>query len=97
MVDRRIKAGPATAWFKPKTVKAWVSIDEGDLVIRTLDKKESYRPSKIDWFDSRSFRVAEEDTTLQLVFQSPEDAMKIASMIKSNLASVDRQIYGVTS
>jgi len=97
MLDRQMKAGPATAWFRQRTVKAWLSMDEEDLVIRTMDKKESYRPSKLDWIDSRSFRVTEESTTFELVFQGPDPALKIASMIKSNLASTDEGPSRVTS
>jgi hypothetical protein len=96
ILDRQLSAGPATAWFRPRTLKAWLSMDERDIVIRTIDKKESYRPSKIDWIDSRSFRVIEEGTTFQLVFQGPDDAMRIASMIKGNLASADEGISGAT-
>jgi hypothetical protein len=72
-------------------VKAWIRVDEDDLVVRTLWKQEAYRPSGIEWNDNRSFTVAEGKTRFQLVFQSPDDASKMASLIKQSLPQVQEK------
>lgn len=98
IADKQSKAGPAIAWFRPRTVKAWISVDEDDLVVRTLGRKEGYTPTQIQWRDSRSLIVTEgtTSTTFQLVFPSPNDAWK-ASMIKNSFPQVHETIWGAMS
>ncbi len=82
MLDRSIRAGPVRAWFRPRLVKASVYTDEDDLVIHVSVRPEAYRPTRIDWVDSKSLKVTEGETRFQLVFRTPEEALKIASEIK---------------
>jgi hypothetical protein len=87
LFDRRIKSGPATSWFRSRDVKAGVSVEEGELVTNISGTTEAYKVSKLVWIDGKSFKVSEGKSTFQLIFQSPEDAERVASMIRVASAS----------
>ena len=77
------KTGPVRAWFSPRTERVWVKIDEDDFVVRFAGKKESYRPSRLEWVNDAVFNLWEGEISFQLAFESPTDASKVAETIKS--------------
>ena len=88
LYETQMKAGPARAWFRRGLISAWVSVDGEDLVVRTLNKTEAYKPSNIDWTMPRAFTVKEREISFDLVFQSPDDATKFASRMRANMPSI---------
>lgn len=52
-------------------------------MVRLPGKRELYQPSKLEWVNDTSFNPSEEGATFQLVFESRDDASKVAEMIKT--------------
>ena len=87
--DMRIRAGPARGWFRRGMIKAWVSLDGEDLVVRSIWKgQEAYRPSRVDWTMPQAFMVREGETSFELVFQSSDDAAKFVARMKANIPGI---------
>jgi hypothetical protein len=82
LFDWKMKSGPAKLWFRSRDVKAGLAVEEGDLVTNVTGTKEAFKISKLVWVDEKSFRVSEGKSTFQLIFQSPDDAVRVASMIR---------------
>jgi hypothetical protein len=83
IADKQLQSGPITSWFSPRTEEVWLKIDEEDLVVRLPGKREAYRPTKLQWLDSTSFRLMEGKIVLRLSFKSSDDASKAASMVST--------------
>jgi len=83
IAEKQLRSGPITSWFSPRTERVWLKIDEDDLVVRLPGKREAYRPTKLQWLDSTSFRLMEGKMVIHLSFKSSDDASKAASMIST--------------
>lgn len=82
--ERQMRAGPAAAWFRPRVVKAQLYIDDGDLVVNAFGREEAFLVSTILWMGDKAFKVTAGKTGFEVIFQSPDDATRIASMIRFN-------------
>jgi hypothetical protein len=81
IAGKEIAAGPGTSWIRPRNVKAFLSVTEDYLMVRTRQIPEAFSPSEIKWRDSLSFIVKADEARFRLLFRTPEEAVNTLKLI----------------
>ncbi len=89
LMDAELKAGPTRAWFRPRRVKAWISIDEDYFTVRTLGRVEGFVPSIVEWAGTDSLVVVSGKTRLRVLFGKPDEAMEMLSKIRQSFRKIE--------
>jgi hypothetical protein len=89
ILDAELKAGPARAWFRPRRLRAWISVDDDYFTVRTLDKVEGFVPSRIEWAGTDSLVVLSGKTHLRVLFEKPDEALGMLSKIQQRFPKVE--------
>ncbi|OLD02111.1 hypothetical protein AUG19_04580 [archaeon 13_1_20CM_2_54_9] len=89
LMDAELKAGPARAWFRPRRVKAWISVDADYLTVRTLGNVEGFVPSRIEWNGTDSFAVVSGRTRFRILFGKSDEATELLSKIRASFPNVE--------
>ncbi len=89
LLDARLKAGPVTGWFRTRRVKAWISVDDDYLTVRTLDRVEGFVPTRIEWSGTDSFVVESGEARFRILFGKPDEATEMLSKTRESFPKVE--------
>jgi len=89
LMDAELKAGPARAWFRPRRVKAWISVDADYFTVGTLGNVEGFVPSRIEWNGTDSFAVVSGRTRFRILFGKSDEATELLSKIRASFPNVE--------